>query len=166
MVGFFAAANRPSFYYSKDQNKIQWSSFYRLPNSFYPSSTWFEMARIYEEVHDIQEPLLRDAVEDAVLVEKEATWFYRDFTGTSSGENCGTEIRLSWTRQCSRSRVGFDYRWCFHRCRYLSRLRYYLASHFLDYSEFQESGQLFPCLAPGGNTWCYLQHHWTSGRWW
>jgi hypothetical protein len=29
----------------------------------------------------VHEPLLRDAVRDAAIVEKEATWFYRDFTG-------------------------------------------------------------------------------------
>ena len=40
------------------------------------------MAGIYREVQEVQ-PLLRDAVQDAEIVEKEATWFYRDFTGMS-----------------------------------------------------------------------------------
>jgi hypothetical protein len=49
------------------------------------------MAGIYQEPHDVNEPLLRDAERDAELVEKEATWFYRDFTGTSPSEVKDTE---------------------------------------------------------------------------
>jgi hypothetical protein len=41
------------------------------------------MAGMYQEVREAQEPLLGDAIREAELVEKEATWFYRDFTGIS-----------------------------------------------------------------------------------
>ena len=96
------------------------------------------MARIYDEVQDAQERerLLQDAVQEAELVEKEATLFYRDFTGISPSENCETEIRLSCTRQCSRGCVGFDYRGRFHHRRHVSSVGYDLASDFIDYPEF------------------------------
>jgi len=49
----------------------------------------FGMARAYEEAlhEEMQEPLLRDAVQEAEFVEKEASWFYRDFTDFLGRDN-------------------------------------------------------------------------------
>jgi hypothetical protein len=41
------------------------------------------MAGMYKEIREAREPLLGDAIIEAELVEKEARWFYRDFTGIS-----------------------------------------------------------------------------------
>ena len=55
---------------------------------------WFQMAENYQDVHDIEEPLLRDAVQEAEIIEKKAVWFYRDFTGLTPRK--GTKLSLDF----------------------------------------------------------------------
>jgi hypothetical protein len=64
---------------------IQNKTFKPYPETFSANTSYlacFQVAGMYNEVQEDQ-PLLRDAIRDAEFVEKEATWFYRDFTGMS-----------------------------------------------------------------------------------